>query len=197
MRATLASILLLLWANVGVISGTVLHSVGNWTLHRSQIVCGGDRGDFCDYFFLLADFINYEDYTCSFQTPRVDPSHPDRMQFQNISCGQNNTFRVNGAWDADGNIVLCFTNVVRRLWAFFGYDRWELKDGRIGPDRESPVYPVGVFEKKRDVSTRKEETWDFNGYVSSSPTPCDWSVEWLNRCEYLLMTWKRHAYTTY
>lgn len=182
MRVTLPIILFVLWTNVGVIFGTILRSVGDWTLHRSQITCSGVEGGVCNYHFLLLDRVVYKHHVCSFQTPRVDPDHPDSMEFQDVVCGDNDTFRVSGSWDTNGNINLSFTNIVERLWAFYAYDRWEVEGGRIGPDKDSPTYPVGVFERKRDMQAKKNMGWGVGSHVAS-PKPCNWTVEWLNRCK--------------
>ena len=182
MRVTIAAALFVLWAEVGVILGTVLRSVGHWTLYRGRIVCGDFEGDFCDYHFVLFDSALHKKHVCSFQTPKVDHDHPDSMEFQNVGCGEIDAFRISGTWDSDGNINLCFTNTVYKLWAFYEYDRGEIEGGRVGPNKASPVYPVGMLEKRRDPKVEKESSWSIGG-GAAPPKPCNWTVEWLNRCK--------------
>ncbi|RYP25244.1 hypothetical protein DL765_000125 [Monosporascus sp. GIB2] len=151
---------LVLWTTIAVVSSTMLQPVGQWVLSGGQIVCVGEA--FCDYYFVISS--SGGDSTaktthrrCHFQVESEDGVPADAMQFQDVGCDggvANDTFRVNGSWEEkeDGDrphIVLCVTNVVDRVWAFFGFDDWEIQNGRVADNKSSPVYPVGKFEKRQ------------------------------------------------
>ncbi|RYP61353.1 hypothetical protein DL770_009801 [Monosporascus sp. CRB-9-2] len=184
---------LVLWTTIAVVSGTMLHSVGDWVLSGGQIVCVGEA--FCDYYFVISSnggggdgTANTTHHRCHFQVESEEGVPADAMQFQDVGCDggvANDTFRVNGSWEEKEesdrpDIVLCVTNVVDRVWAFFGFDDWEIQHGRVADNKSSPVYPVGTFEK-RQLEPRKMD-WVMGKHTSTSaPDQCIWSIQWLNR----------------
>ncbi|RYP49681.1 hypothetical protein DL768_004654 [Monosporascus sp. mg162] len=181
---------LILWTTIAVVSGTMLHSVGDWVLSRGQIVCVGEA--FCDYYFVISSggdsTAKTTHHQCHFQVESEGGVLADAMQFQDIGCDggvANGTFRVNGSWEekegGDGpDIVLCVTNVVDRVWAFFGFDDWEIRNGRVADNKSSPVYAVGKFEK-RNLEPRKMGWIMGKHTTTSAPDQCIWSIQWLNR----------------
>ncbi|RYO92549.1 hypothetical protein DL766_002370 [Monosporascus sp. MC13-8B] len=157
---------LVLWTTIAVVSGTMSQPVGNWVLSGCQIVCVGEA--FCDYHFVVSSSggggggggdstVKTTHHRCHFQVESEDDVPADAMQFQDVGCDDgvaNDTFRVNGSWEEKErgdrpDIVLCVTNVVDRVWAFFGFDDWEIQNGRVADNKSSPVYPVGRFEERQ------------------------------------------------
>ncbi|RYP40940.1 hypothetical protein DL769_011696 [Monosporascus sp. CRB-8-3] len=182
---------LVFWTTIAVVSGTVLQSVGDWVLSGGQIVCVGEA--FCDYYFVISGggdtgTTKTMHHRCHFQVEPEGGVPADAMQFQDVGCDggvANDTFRVNGSWEekeeGDGpDIVICVTNIVDRVWAFFGFDDWEIENGRVADNKSSPVYPVGKFEKTQ-LEPRKMG-WVMGKHTSTStPDQCIWSIQWLNR----------------
>ncbi len=177
MRAVLAFVFVL-WANIAVVSSILLEAVGHWELTKNQIVCVEDY--LCDYYFLMTGPVDDTLYVCHFQVRGEDGVPANKTQFRGASCGPNDSLRVNGSWEDGRNIVLCFTHVAAKVWAFFGFDRWEIESGRLALDKYSPVYPISVFEKRQQTDRRTNWPAERRRSVLEDYL---WSIKWLDRCE--------------
>ncbi|CAJ2507528.1 Uu.00g087140.m01.CDS01 [Anthostomella pinea] len=156
-------------ALVAASNGHTLKPVGTWVLRDSYIGCVGGA---CDYTFAIDEGRNNV-HECGFtvRSPSDDVA-PDHLHFESVVCqGSENTIRVNGAWGSNHSIVLCFTDLGKNTYAWFGFDDWEIEDDNIVTSKESPAYPVGDFGNDDEVSEAER----------ASPGTCVWGIDSLNR----------------
>ncbi|KAI1340933.1 hypothetical protein F5Y15DRAFT_422810 [Xylariaceae sp. FL0016] len=115
--------------------------VGTWELLNTDISC---QDDSCSYSFALQQdnaFIS----SCYLTVPSVDPP-PDQVHFEDMECNALwPQIRINAAWASNHSIVLCFTDVNRGAYSWFGFDEWEISGSQPAPRKSSIAYTIGDF----------------------------------------------------
>ncbi|KAI0130039.1 hypothetical protein BJ170DRAFT_297826 [Xylariales sp. AK1849] len=150
--------------------------LGTWSLSESHIICDDDSG--CRYSFDIYESEHDSISYCDFVVNATDSFTPSRTPFQDIKCGSNSEYSVNGGFMSSG-IVLCFKNTDEITWNFFGYDNNEFA---YGPPKQSPAYPIGEFNsdsKKRAFTPRGIAPRDKSAPLCCPRTPL--SIMWGQR----------------
>ncbi|KAI0024461.1 hypothetical protein F4780DRAFT_602367 [Xylariomycetidae sp. FL0641] len=120
-----------------------LQSMGLMELHNSTINCDLHS---CRYSFSLHGIhsgVETAMTPCNFSVTATPP----HIHFENVGCEPSDIYRVNGAWGANTSIVMCFTNIQQGVYAWFGFDEWEIRGGKSVTFKDSPVYMIGEFSK--------------------------------------------------
>lgn len=148
--------------------------VGDWALENFSMNCPSD-GHSCDYEFQViegVDTYNSTTTACKFSVySQVNlqqgrnfllvillscfqgvPAH--LVNYTAQQCDGSDVYRINGGWDPLGFITLCISHASEDVWAFFGYENWQVVNTNATWMNIRPAYKMFTFNKTDEAVSR-------------------------------------------
>ncbi|KAI0119256.1 hypothetical protein F4814DRAFT_458603 [Daldinia grandis] len=132
--------------------GQDVQPLDTWTLYNSTITCDLET---CQYSFFTHKHSSGETVWCYFDMIGTPSS---MTLFVDQTCQSDPLYTLTLSWAPDRSIILCIADMHERVNAFYGFERWEISDSRIAPNKTEFAWQAGEVPLPSTTLTRPVPT---------------------------------------